>query len=77
MTKLNKIIHEFDESEDDEASFNKILEFIVEDLELYLSIIKKSQNLEYLCINLNALSSICKMRHIHTIKTELLGDVDA
>jgi len=61
---------------DYETIYDKILWFIVEDLELYLNIVKKSQNLERLCVNLIALGSICKEAS-HTIETELLGDVDA
>lgn len=59
MTEFNNAVREYMETTDYEVGFNTVKDLLIIDLELYLNIVKKSQNIERLCINLKNLSDVC------------------
>lgn len=59
MTEFKEAVKEYMETTDYEIGFNIVKDLLIVDLELYLNIVKKSQNIERLCDNLRNLSDVC------------------
>lgn len=73
MTEFKEAVREYIETTDYEIGFNTIKDLLIIDLELYLNIVKKSQNIERLCTNLKNLSDVY-LDASDTLTKELLED---